>query len=96
MLSEEGEKSKSIKTEDNIEEGDKVQDCTEAISPPSETLSETVVAEEETEIKPAPRKFANIPKIGIPMAGGAALLAEMKLRQNKDKVGSSHIYCDGE
>lgn len=36
--------------------------------------------------KPEPAKRPIIPKAGLPMMGGAALMAEMKLRNNKDKV----------
>ena len=38
--------------------------------------------------KPEAPKRPMIPKVGMPMMGGPALLAEMKKRQNKDKVWS--------
>lgn len=44
--------------------------------------------------RPEPAKRPMIPKAGLPMMGGAALMAEMKLRNTKDKVGSDFLFFD--
>ncbi|XP_057291288.1 F-actin-uncapping protein LRRC16A-like isoform X2 [Hydractinia symbiolongicarpus] len=50
----------------------------------AEETNETPDVEPPAQPKPEPvKRPAMIPKIGIPMAGGSALLAEMKKRQNK-------------
>ena len=67
---------------------------------PAPAPSEPVVveaADEEAAPAPAPKpeatKRAMIPKAGMPMMGGSALLAEMKKRQNKDKVQAYFSLC---
>ncbi|XP_066913614.1 F-actin-uncapping protein LRRC16A-like isoform X2 [Clytia hemisphaerica] len=68
-----------------------------APKPSEETPSDAPLSppakEEEPEAKPTPApspkpeatKRPMVPKAGLPMMGGAALMAEMKKRQNKDK-----------
>ena len=61
----------------------------EPAEPEKQKPSEEAEPEPPAEPTPAPKPEATkrplIPKAGLPMMGGAALMAEMKKRQNKDK-----------
>ena len=56
------------------------------LSPPAKEEEPEATSTPAPAPKPEASKRPMVPKAGLPMMGGAALMAEMKKRQNKDKV----------